>query len=370
MNRILNNRFSDQSEKAFTIKLINNKNIQRYVLNNLEIDYSEDIKFSKCGPYINRIYPDVKITRKNKILALIECKRGDINVTDYVRGIGQLFQYEYFFENNFIEQNNQNLAYDENFKTVYFFPSDVLLNNDFNITKFKYPKSTQILQINPKNYIVRDFTEEQKRKFAGVSENLIAISEYYFRDNRIFELYILLKHLNKFYLGKKTPLNRKNLEVDELRQYGTPNNNNWRNAFITLSGLGLINKKNNISMAGKDIIESSYYKFCTKIYYEYIEPYALEIIPILNKDPNISLTNLNKEIRKNYENKEILFLTESENRYLSSWLNIFRDDFGFIEYQSGKIKKINYSPLKMTKKNLETNVRRFSKAEKLANYEF
>ena len=71
MNRILNNRFSDQSEKAFTIKLINNKNIQRYVLNNLEIDYSEDIKFSKCGPYINRIYPDVKINGLAETLSLV-----------------------------------------------------------------------------------------------------------------------------------------------------------------------------------------------------------------------------------------------------------------------------------------------------------
>ena len=80
---------------------------------------------------------------------------------------------------------------------------------------------------------------------------------------------------------------------------------------------------------------------------------------------------MNKEIKKNYENKEILFLTESGNRYLSSWLGIFRDDFGFIEYQSRKfVRKINYIPFRMKRKDLEANIKKFSKAKNLSSYEF
>tara|TARA_B100000989_G_scaffold242584_1_gene189551 strand:- start:3913 stop:5034 length:1122 start_codon:yes stop_codon:yes gene_type:complete len=369
MNKIINDRFSKNSEKKFQNTVINNTDIQRYIVNNLEIEYSKDIKFTKCGPYFNRIYPDIKITKNEKILALIECKSANINVTDYVRGIGQLFQYEYFFENKYIEKNNNNLTYDSSFRTVYLYPSEVTLNNDFNISKFKYPNTTKILQINLENSVVRDFSEDQKKKFAGISENLIGISEYYFRDNRLFELYILLDHLNKFYVNKKINLNRKQIEEKELRKYNTPNNRNWRNAFITLSGLGLITSKNNISSAGIDIMRKSYFEFCCDFYYAYIKPYAEEILPILNKKPSISPSDLNNIIRRKNENREVLFVTESDNRYLSSWLNIFRDDYGFIDFKSRtNNRKINYLPFKIEKKQLLKNIISFSKAPKITTF--
>ena len=369
MNEILNSRYSENSEKSFQNLTINNKNIQKYIVDNLDIEYSNDIKFSKCGPYINRIIPDIKITKNNNILALIECKGANINVTDYVRGIGQLYQYEYFSENNYIEKNEQNLKYDQNFKTVFFFPSDVTRYNDFNITKFKYPSTTKILQINPKNYYVRDFSIEQQLKFSNVSENLIAISEYYFRDNRLLELYILLNHLKKYHLNKKVLLNRRSLEENELRQYGTPNNRNWRNAFITLSGLGLITSKNTISKAGLDILKNNYYKFCSIFFYSYIEPYAKEILPFLILKPDISLSELNSKIKNKNSSKDLLFVTESENRYLSSWLGIFRDDYGFIDYEPRNLnRKINYSPFDLTEDELIAKIKSFSKAPQISNY--
>ena len=61
--------------------------------------------------------PDIKILRKNEILALIECKGPKINVTDYVRGTGQLLKYENFFEKNITE--NKTDKYSPNFKTIY-----------------------------------------------------------------------------------------------------------------------------------------------------------------------------------------------------------------------------------------------------------
>ena len=41
--------------------------------------------------YINGICADFTLVINNTIRAIIECKAGKINVTDYVRGIGQLF---------------------------------------------------------------------------------------------------------------------------------------------------------------------------------------------------------------------------------------------------------------------------------------
>ena len=53
-------------------------------------------------------------------------------MTDYVRGIGQLLQYEFFYEKNITE--NKSDIYSENFKTLYLYPDDVIKNNDFNIS--------------------------------------------------------------------------------------------------------------------------------------------------------------------------------------------------------------------------------------------
>ena len=66
----------------------------------------------------------------------------------------------------------------------------------FNIAKFKYPKSVMLLEINENNNAVRLISEKELKELEEAYEsNLVTISQYYFRDNRIFELYILLKYL-------------------------------------------------------------------------------------------------------------------------------------------------------------------------------
>ena len=44
-------------------------------------------------------------------------------------------------------------------------------------------------------------------------------------DNRIFELYIVIKVLEKYFKNEKSFINRKELELNHLRRYNTPNNN-------------------------------------------------------------------------------------------------------------------------------------------------
>ena len=96
---LLYERNNEHSEKYLQQKVINNLDLQKIILEKLEIDFNTAIKFTKGKTYANRILPDVKVARGNEILALIECKGAKINVTDYVRGIGQLLQYEYFWLN-------------------------------------------------------------------------------------------------------------------------------------------------------------------------------------------------------------------------------------------------------------------------------
>ena len=53
------------------------------------------------------------------------------------------------------------LDYDKNFKTIYLFPSTVLKQNTFNVAKFKYPKSIQILELNEVNNAIRLISEKE-----------------------------------------------------------------------------------------------------------------------------------------------------------------------------------------------------------------
>ncbi|WP_459099677.1 hypothetical protein [Helicobacter pylori] len=100
------------------------------------MDY-KDFKLLRENAYINGITADFTLFERNKVRAIIECKSGAIGVSEYVRGIGQIFQYEYFFENHL---SLKNYEFCQNFNSVLVFPESVLKNNDFNVGLFKYPK--------------------------------------------------------------------------------------------------------------------------------------------------------------------------------------------------------------------------------------
>ncbi len=82
-------------------------------------------------------------------------------MSEYVRGIGQIFQYEYFFENHL---SLKNYEFCQNFNSVLVFPESVLKNNDFNVGLFKYPKSKKILEINSHNLAVRHINDNELEK--------------------------------------------------------------------------------------------------------------------------------------------------------------------------------------------------------------
>ena len=324
------------SESKLQELVRDNAKIQEYILDCLGYEYTGSERFVREVQYINGIRVDFKIVKNGEVIALMECKRGDIGVTDYVRGIGQLLQYEYFQKKD-IETGE---PYSQNFKTVYFIPSDIIKNPNYNIGTFEYPESTQIIEINVDNYLVRKIADEELQKLATAENGKAIISQYYFRDNRFFELFILLQYLRYLSIKTTTPINRGELESTKLQLIETPNNRNWRNAFITLSTLGFIDRGNRISDVGYFMARKTYGDFCYELYRSYSKVYIDLIFRHLQKNPNISLSDLKDEINNEYNNQPVLFVTDSDNRYLSSWLNIMRDDYQCISFSSRSNERI------------------------------
>ena len=307
---------------------------------------SPDFSLKSEDEYINGITADFTIIDNNKIKGIIECKGGQINITDYVRGIGQLFQYEYFKESNV---PHLSLEYDEDFKSIFLFPSSVLQQNTFNVARFKYPKTIKILEFNEISNAIRHITDNELSILSTVeNNNLVSISQYYFRDNRVFEYYILLLYL--LYLSHKGIVqnNRRELE-HKLLKLNVINNGNWRNAFITLSGLGLIDNKNSLTLAGKQMAILPYSEFAYTMYNAYIKPYFEEILKTFSEE-NETITNdeISNKIKERYSGRDVL--TQSANRYISSWLNIMRDDYGLIKFDARSSKRrIVYKPEELNK---------------------
>ncbi len=109
-------------EKDFQDLIASNNNIQKDICSVL--DY-KDFKLLREDTYINGITADFTLFERNKVRAIIECKGGAIGVSEYVRGIGQIFQYEYFFENHL---SLKNYEFCQNFNSVLVFPESVLIS--------------------------------------------------------------------------------------------------------------------------------------------------------------------------------------------------------------------------------------------------
>ena len=321
--------------------------------------------------YINGITADFTLIDNDKIRAIIECKAWDIWVTDYVRWIWQIMQYEYFFEQNIWKWR----AFDENFNSVLLFPSSVIQRNTFNIWRFKYPERAIIIEINDLNHVVRKISSDELNVlWLAADKNLMTISQYYLRDNRLFELYLLLRYLMYLHISwNDKKINRQALEVEKLRILNTPNNRNRRNAFISLASLWFINSDNMPTIPWMKIWTLSYENFVLMMYKSYIYPYINSILDyFIEWDNNILQDNksISDGLREKYNTEDILFLTESEWRYMSSRLSILRDDYWCINFKPKSTKrKLIYDIRELNDNAIIKKIKENSAAYKyLANY--
>lgn len=305
------------------------------------LDLNGEVEFIPEDSYINGITADFTVLQNNKIMAIIECKAGNINLTDYVRGIGQLFQYEYCFEKK-VPHNSY--EYSEDFKIIYFYP-DSVINKSYNIAKFKYPKTSTIYILKERTKEIQEIPKNILKKIDEEEDNgLIMISPYYVRDIRIFEYYMLMRYsflqetmgIKKFkrdgifienFFKKTETINKKSI---------------IKNGWITLSNCGLIKKGNLLTEAGKRLVVLDYEEFAVEMYHNFFEPYFNEILKCFGDEKiiNLTLSGWEELIRKNNDNRDVCFLTDTKDtQSMSSWLNIMQDDFGIIEFEKNKIKK-------------------------------
>lgn len=358
-------------EREFQDKIYNSLEIQENLVNALDID-QDSFLLKREIEFVNGITADFIIsnTETNEMQAIIECKRADIGVTEYVRGVGQLFQYEHFQKKGIRPKNLSQIIYnDRENRNVLVIPSSFIANTNLNIGLFCYPETAKILEVHVNNNRVREISKDELIKLADATvESLKTISQYYVRDNRLFECYIalrvigILKHLH-------ISLNRSDIENKILRQVEVINNRNWRNAFITLSSLGFMSRGAGLSNIEAQLIPADVYNFISSMYKDYLYPYIDILMDILIENSADNMCNLNNQqisnlIRNRYEGKDVLFLTESNGRYISSWLNIMRDDFGCIQFEArSSERKIIYKPSELQQSDLTRKIKEYSNAK-------
>ena len=88
------------SEKEFQDLISKDKKIQKDICNYLNIDFNA-FRIKAEDEYINGLIADFTLFENNIVKSIVECKGGNIGLTEWVRGIGQIFQYEYFAENKY-----------------------------------------------------------------------------------------------------------------------------------------------------------------------------------------------------------------------------------------------------------------------------
>ncbi|MCW0511463.1 hypothetical protein [Riemerella anatipestifer] len=356
-------------EKYFHDLIIKNDNIKSDLLSILNLpDDLTKLNLIHEDKYINGITADFTLVYNNQIRAIIECKAGDIGVTDYVRGIGQVLQYEYFNEQNI---SSKGIQYSNLFNSILLVPSSAFNNTNFNIGKFKYPKSTYIVEINDSNQVARRISDEELKTLSTIENNsLTSISQYYIRDTRLFEIYMLLRYLCFLKIKNVSNVKRTVIEL-EIKKTNSINNNNWRNAWISLSSLGLINSNNLPTKSGLEFGLLDFEDFLIMMYKSYIKPYVETLLNYFtqsNQNINQDLKTIRSEIVSQFSNRDVLFLTQSGTRYLSSWLNILRDDFGCIDFRPRNSNRIiNYNPLEMNDVSLKDNIVKYTKSKPYIN---
>lgn len=342
--------------------IIKDTNVQKDICSIIGSDFDK-CEFIHEDSYINEITADFTIKQENCVKAIIECKGSNISVTDYVRGIGQIMQYENFIDKKL---STKGYEFDCNAKPIFCFPSSLIRNCKFNIGLLKYPEKAVIIEVNDSTHAVREITRDELNKLEQAQyRQLVTISQYYIRDNRMYELYILLKHLSYLKLKGETECNRSKMEQEFLMKLETHNNRNWRNAFISLASLGFINTDNMPTSIGISYGAKDYEEFASDVFETYLSPYVEQIFKVLELSGNsvVSLNNTKicEEIRNNFRGRDVLFLTESDGRYMSSWLNILRDDYGCIDFAPrNSTRTIKYNPCKFNKNSLKEEIKKNS----------
>ena len=218
-------------EKDLHRMIQTDKNLQEKLIRCLQLNPKSNFQFISEDQFPNGMMVDFTLTIDDEVKALIELKGDDIGINDFVRGTGQVFQYQNFID---LQYSIKQYVFNDAF-TVYLFPSSVITSGKYNIGLLCYPEKCKLVEFVESSQTFREITKKDLMTFAGKKKaKAVTVSHFYVRDNRLIELYIGLRYLCLFYLQGKAIPSRKNMELF-LKKLDVPNKNNWRNVFISLS---------------------------------------------------------------------------------------------------------------------------------------
>ncbi|GAA7865566.1 hypothetical protein JP0474_04210 [Helicobacter pylori] len=169
-------------EKDFQDLIASNSNIQKDICSVLGMDY-KDFKLLREDTCINGITADFTLFERNKVRAIIECKKRSYRGERVCVRYRSNFSIRIFFENHL---SLKNYGFCQNFNSVLVFPESVLKNNDFNVGLFKYPKSKKILEINSHNLAVRHINDNELEKLRETKHRDFKVISPCTKNKRVF----------------------------------------------------------------------------------------------------------------------------------------------------------------------------------------
>lgn len=356
-------KFVDDNSKQFVNKHLNPKG-DFYLRPHYTLDYGGQVDWA------------VFDKSTDKIIGLIECK-GEPNLTDFVRGLGQVTQYY----KAMINTRNQTMFMDDaktlyvagkktlnkirHWDLMYFDKGDnLVLIDDTAIGGTALPTEEYAL------YRKKDIDRLMKVK----SDNLLLSGFPFVRDIRVYELYMGLMALyidNKdVVIGGSSPNKVKVIE-DVLETYKTANYRNARNVGITLRDLGLIDEYNIPTEYGMYLLKSKYVDFVKNIVFKHYNGIIVNIITaMLNissskgmdwKDITVTQADIKNEMINMYEGIKVKNLTDDAKtkfNYIGTCLLILSEELDAVETTKvGRLNnyKFKYLPLKELSLTREIN---------------
>lgn len=310
----------------------------------------------------------------NKIIGLIECK-GEPDLTEFVRGLGQVEQYYREMKNRPADfANDAKTLYVAGIKTakkiphwdrMYFDEADNLVLIDDSATgATTLPTDEYAL------YRKKDIEKLQAVK----SDDLILTDIPFARDVRLYEVYMGLMALyedNKNQIFNGGTRNIRTVLDAVLTTYATANSGNSRNVGILLRDLGLIDEYNIPTEKGMVMLKSKYIDFIKNIIFDSYNGVVINIVTAMlniasNKGlnwKNMSITQgeIKAELLRMYNGKKLKNLTDDsakKNNFIGTCLLILEQELGAvtsIKVGTTKQYQFNYLPLKELSMSQEIN---------------
>ncbi|SER85545.1 hypothetical protein [Lachnobacterium bovis] len=304
-----------------------------------------------------------KIT--GKILGLIECK-GEPDLTEFVRGLGQIEQYYYAIQRN-------KASFTPNAKTLYVADKKVIDKiPHWDLMHFEKADNLVVIdstalggtKLPTDEYAL--YSKKDISRIISVKSNSLKLTGIPFaRDIEINEVYMALMALyednkNQVFNGGTSNINK--LLTSVLTTYGATHPGNARNVGILLRDLALIDDYNVPTAYGLEMLKSKYVDFVKTFIFNYYNDTIVNVVTaMLNiasskgsdwKNITVTQKEIKDEILRMYNGKPLKNLTDDmakKSNYIGTCLLILEREIGAITSTKVAGKKhyvFNFLPLK------------------------